>query len=52
MATYYYVETEGMVFLRVRNGQLCFPENEILSSGVPWHIVILLGDSYDTPRSA
>ena len=28
MATYHYVETEGMVFLRVRNGRLCFPESE------------------------
>ena len=28
MATYYYVEMEGMVFLRVRNGRLCFPESE------------------------
>ena len=27
MATYYYVGTEGMVFLRVRNGRLCFPES-------------------------
>ena len=28
MATYYYVEMEGMVFLKVRNGRLCFPESE------------------------
>jgi hypothetical protein len=28
MAAYYYIEMEGMVFLRMRNGQLCFPESE------------------------
>jgi 8-oxo-dGTP diphosphatase len=28
MAAYYYIEMEGMVFLRVRNGRLCFPESE------------------------
>ena len=27
MATYYYVETEGMVFLRMKNGRLCFPKS-------------------------